>query len=366
MRTLRAKHIDYQLLVYFGILLIFGLVMLISASSGVRLNDRYFFITRQLLLGVLPGIVLFYFLLKIRIDIWKKFFWGVYGIMVLALILVFIPGIGSDLNTFANSWIVIGNFSVQPAEFAKLGMVIFLAAFLAQKTKSIQDTQTGFLPIVLIALVPIILIALEPDTGTVSILFAILFGMLFLSEAKLSHLLALFLVGIVGFVAMIMVAPHRAERLMTFFHPDQTQDLAAGYQISQAHIAIGSGGWFGRGYGQSRQKFQYLPEVHADSIYAVIAEEMGFFFALGLVVLFTAIFVRGVVLVKKIAEPYTRFLVIGILIWFVSQAFLNMGAIVGVLPLTGVPLPFVSHGGTALMTMMGAVGLLLNATREAS
>lgn len=363
MRAITRQHIDYQLLMYFAVLVIFGLMMLISASSGVRLNDRYFFISRQLLYGFLPGLFLFYLFLKVNIQVWKRLTPVVYGVMLTLLILVYIPGIGSDLNTFAHSWIVVAGFTFQPAELAKLALVLFLAAYLASKGKEMQDFQRGFLLTVGVVAIPIVLVAMQPDTGTVSILFAILFGMLFLSETKLSYMVALMAVGIVGFVIMIAVAPYRAERLMTFLNPDPTQQSGSAYQISQAHIAIGSGGWLGRGYGQSRQKFQYLPEVHADSIYAVIAEEMGFFFAVGLVILFVFIFIRGVKLAKRIGDPYVRLLVFGILIWFVTQAFLNIGAIIGMLPLTGVPLPFVSHGGTALMTMMGAVGLLLNASR---
>jgi cell division protein FtsW len=268
------------------------------------------------------------------------------------------------LNTGASSWLLIGNYSLQPAEFAKLGMVIFMAAFLADLGKNIKDPKHGFMTALALGMVPVVLVVLQPDIGTVSILFAVLFAMLFFAEASLAHMIALAGAGVAGLAAMIAIAPYRAARLTTFLHPE-LDPQGIGYHINQAFLAIGSGGFLGLGLGHSRQKFQYLPEVHADSIFAVFAEEMGFLFAVGFIVLLLYIGVRGYRLASRSPDPFARLLVSGIITWFLVQSFMNIGAMVGVMPLTGVPLPFVSHGGTALMIAMAAVGIVINVSKHA-
>jgi len=279
--SVTEKKADYVFLLYVGILLIFGLVMLASASSPVgyqRFGDNYFFIKRQLLYGVLPGIVAFLFFAKFDYRKLLRFATPIFGFSLLLLILVFIPGIGSNLNTGAHSWLVIGPISFQPAEFAKLAMVIFMSAFLVHKGHDLVELEQGFIPSLIVGFIPVLLVVLQPDVGTVSILFSLLFGLLFVAGAKYKHLLALALLGVVALIILIAVAPYRAARFTTFLHPE-LDPQGIGYHINQAFLAIGSGGVFGQGLGRSRQKFQYLPEVHADSIFAVIAEEMGFVFA---------------------------------------------------------------------------------------
>jgi cell division protein FtsW len=187
--------------------------------------------------------------------------------------------------------------------------------------------------------------------------------MLFVGRARLSHLVGLALIGASSLALMIAKAPYRFDRLTTFLHPE-LDPLGIGYHINQAFLAIGSGGWFGLGLGHSRQKFEYLPEVHADSIFAVVGEEMGFVFAAGLVILILLIAYRGFQLAKQTRDQFGGLLVAGIMIWFVFQSFLNIGAMAGILPLTGVPLPFVSHGGTALAVALAAVGLVVNVSKH--
>jgi cell division protein FtsW len=340
--------------------------MLTSASAPVgheRFTDKYFFIKRQLLFGVLPGLVAFFLCLKLRLSIIQKLALPTFLVTIILLILVFIPGIGTNLGTGSNSWLLLGKYSIQPAEFAKLGIVVFMAYYIAKHDKVIHDFKSGFLPTLLLSLIPVGLVILQPDIGTASILFAIVFGILFIGGTKWSHILSLAASGIVGFALMIVIAPYRAARLTTFLHPE-LDPLGIGYHINQAFLAIGSGGWLGLGLGHSRQKFEYLPEVNADSIYAVIAEEMGFIFAVALIVLLVLIAYRGFQLAKTTGDTFSQLLVGGIIIWFTVQSFLNIGAMVGILPLTGVPLPFISHGGTALAISMGAVGLLLNVSKN--
>ena len=361
------KRTDYVLLSYFAGLLVFGLIMLTSASSPIgfdRFGDRFFFIRRQFLFGVIPGLIAFIALAKIHFETWRKYATPIFVLTNVLLLLVFIPGIGSSLNTTAQSWIVIAGNSLQPAEFAKLGIVIFMAALLAKMGKGIEDPKAGFLTALGMGMIPIVLVILQPDIGTVSILFAILFAMLYFAKAKISHMIALAGAGVAGLALMIAVAPYRAARFTTFLHPE-LDPQGVGYHINQAFLAIGSGGFFGLGLGHSRQKFQYLPEVHADSIFAVIAEEMGFLFAAALVILLVLIAYRGFMLAKRAPDMFSRLLVSGIITWFMVQSFLNIGAMVGILPLTGVPLPFVSHGGTALMVAMASVGIMINISKHA-
>lgn len=362
----KEQRADYRLLAYFGILLVFGLVMLSSASSAVgqeRFGDSYFFIKRQLLLGLLPGLVLFFFFAKLQFHKLRALSPVIYAGMIVSLLLVFIPGVGSTLNTAAQSWIVVGGLSVQPAEFAKLGLIIFLAAYLAKRGSELQDFQKGFLVSLLIAMVPVGLILLQPDVGTVIIIFAIIFAMFFAADTKLSHIVGLFAAGLAGLGVMVLIAPYRAARLTVFLHPE-LDPQGVGYQTTQALVAIGSGGLFGLGLGNSRQKFQYLPEVHADSIFAVIGEEMGFIISVAVIVLLLLIAHRALNTARHTTDMFARLTIVGILAWFMTQSFLNIGAAVGIMPLTGVPLPFVSHGGTALMMCMAAVGVLMSATRD--
>ena len=363
----KHKHVDYLLLSYFGILLLFGLIMLASASSPfgfARFDDSYFFIKRQILFGVIPGLLLFLIFAKLDYHKLRKLSLPIFVLSIISLLLVFIPGIGSNLNTGATSWLVFGNFTLQPAEFAKLALIIFMAAYLASLGKDITDLKQGFLLTLAIGMIPIVLVVLQPDVGTVSILFAILFGMLFIAHAKMNHLISLAGAGIVALILLIVVAPYRAARFTTFLHPE-LDPQGIGYHINQAFLAIGSGGLFGLGLGHSRQKFQYLPEVHADSIFAIIAEEMGFIFAAGFVILLMLIAYRAFIIAKHAPDRFGKYLVAGIITWFLVQSFFNIGAMVGLMPITGVPLPFVSHGGTALMIAMAAVGIIMNVSKQA-
>jgi len=209
----------------------------------------------------------------------------------------------------------------------------------------------------------VLLIGAQPDIGSMSILVVMIFVILFLTGIKKSYLFILGLLSILAFISLLLVAPYRVQRLTTFLHPE-LDPKGVGYQTNQAFLAIGSGGLFGVGLGQSRQKFQYLPEVHADSIFAVIAEEMGFFVSVFLVLLITFLGLRGLKIAKRAPDQFGRLLVSGIVVWFMWQSFLNIGSMAGVLPLTGVPLPFVSHGGTALTVALMGAGVVLGVSKK--
>lgn len=365
MRSLSQHKPDYTLLALFGILLVFGLIMLTSASSPLgyeHFGDHYFFVKRQLFYGIIPGLVGFLFFSKISYAALKKIGIILFYSCLVMLVVVLIPGIGSEHGTFARSWFTVAGFSFQPAEFMKLGLIFFLSAHMAKIGEKLQDFKMGFLPTLGLGMIPIFLLMLQPDIGTSTIFFAIIFGMLFIAKADMWHLGALMGIAILGFALLIAVAPYRAARFTTFLHPE-LDPQGIGYHINQASLAIGSGGFFGLGYGHSRQKFQYLPEVHADSIFAVIAEEMGFFVSVSLIALFVAICFRGFHVAKNVPDDFGKYLMAGILVWFMVQAFFNISAMVGLMPITGVPLPFISHGGTALAVSLAAVGVLANVSK---
>jgi cell division protein FtsW len=353
-------------LLYFGILIIFGLLMLSSAGVAVgmdRFKDPYFFVRRQLLFAILPGIILFFVAAKIDYHVWKKYAIPIFILGLLFLLLTYIPGIGSTNNTGSQSWIGVAGHSFQPAEAVKLILIIFLSALLAKNAGKLSDFSQGFLPPLLMGMIPVALIALQPDIGTAAILFAIILGILFLAGARWTHIVGLVLVAIIAFGLMIAAAPYRAHRLTTFLHPE-LDIQGKGYQINQAFLAVGSGGWFGLGLGHSRQKFQYLPEVHADSIFAIIAEEMGFIITTGFIVLLALLTLQGFKIAKNAPDQFGSLLCGGIMIWVMVQSLLNIGAIIGLLPLTGVPLMFVSHGGSAILIGFVAMGMIVNVSKS--
>lgn len=366
MKGANTSQSDYIMLTYFIVLLLFGFLLLSSAGVAVgleRFDDAYFFIKRQLLFGFVPGSILFLFIVKINYSIWKKYASPLYITGIILLLLVFIPSLGSTNNTGVQSWINIAGFSFQPAEAAKLTMIIYMAAYLSTLGKGIENFSHGFLHALGLGIIPLVLVVIQPDIGTAFILFSVLFVMLFLAQAKMSHLSLLAGLALVCSISMILAAPYRTERLMTFLHPE-LDPQGQGYHINQAFLAIGSGGWFGLGLGHSRQKFQYLPEVHADSIFAIGGEELGFIIITGFLILLLLMSLRGFMIAKNSQDPFGRYLVGGIIAWFTIQSLLNIGAMVGLLPLTGVPLPFVSHGGSALMIGMVAMGVVVNVSKK--
>jgi cell division protein FtsW len=361
----RTFKTDIPLLVLCTSLLLFGLILLTSASAPVgldRFGDSYFFIKRQLLYGVIPGLVLFFVALRLRVEQIERVTLPVFGFVIFLMLLVFVPGIGSSFDTGNRSWITLFGFSLQPSEILKLALILFSAWYLSRK-KNLTQFEEGFFPSLCVLSIPLVLVIAQSDIGTASVLFVIIVSLLFFAGSRLSHIGFLCLIGLVGIGVLIAVAPYRVARFTTFLHPE-LDPQGQGYHINQAYLAIGSGGLFGRGLGHSLQKFQYLPEVHADSIFAVLAEEMGFIFCVLFLVLLISIIIRMFQVARLQQSRFASLSIAGIATWIATQSFLNIGAIVGLLPLTGVPLPFVSHGGTALMTMMAGVGIVLSFSKH--
>ncbi len=337
--------------------------MLASASSPAgysKFGDTFYFIKKQFLFGLLPGLVLFLILARLNYHLLQKLSWLIYLFSLAVLVLVFVPGVGLVFNG-SHSWIHFFGLSLQPSEFAKLAVIIITAKLLSE-SKDLSDWKNSLMPIFAILLPAILLIVAQPDVGTMSILVVIIFSMLYLANIPKLYLVILGLAAAVCFAGLLIVVPYRVQRLTTFLHPE-LDPQGIGYQINQAFLAVGSGGIWGLGLGHSRQKFQYLPEVQADSIFAVIAEEMGLLITSALVILIAFLGLRGLKIAKGAPDQFGHLLAAGIMIWFVWQSFLNICTTIGLLPLTGVPLPFISHGGSAMLVGLAAFGIVVNISK---
>jgi len=366
MRNIQEKQTDAVLLSTIGVLLIFGLIMISSAGviySETRFGDEYFFFKRQLFYGVVPGLIALFLTSRIPYQVWRKFSVPLFFAAIVCLILVFIPGVGSKVYG-ASRWIQLGPLSFQPSEMAKLGVILYLAAWLESRGKHrIKDVFEGLIPFAAIMGAVAFLIMKQPDTGTLGVIVISAVVVFFASGARISHLGALVFSGLLALMILIKIEPYRFNRILAFLDPG-ADPQGIGYQINQALIAVGSGGFFGAGLGHSSQKFNYLPEPVGDSIFAVIGEEVGFIGAFILVVLFFVLAMRGLKIAKNAPDEFGKLVAIGITTWIVAQAFINISANIALVPLTGIPLPFISYGGTSLMFLMASVGILMNISKQ--
>ncbi len=357
---------DWYLIGAIWFLVFFGLLMMASAGVALgwqRYQDAYWHLKHQLIMGVLPGVIAFWFCSKINYKLWEKLASPMLFVSIILLALVFIPGISAPWGT-SHSWISVFGFSLQPSEIVKLTFLIYLAAWLASKEDHhIRDLSYGFIPFLIVLFIITTLLILEPDTGTMIVIVLMSLAIYFTAGGSLLHLSWLGMLGFLGLGIIIRYSPYRAARLTTFLHPE-LDPKGIGYHINQALLAVGSGGIFGRGYGRSRQKFAYLPEVVGDSIFAVIAEELGFILSVIIVIIFAFITYRGFKLATSCRDSFGRFLVVGIITWFSVQALINIGAILGIMPLTGIPLPFISYGGTSMFISLAATGILFNISKQ--
>ncbi|OJI08845.1 MAG: stage V sporulation protein E [Candidatus Vogelbacteria bacterium CG10_big_fil_rev_8_21_14_0_10_49_38] len=361
MKTKKPDRVFFLLIL---LLLVCGFAIFSSAALGQVGRDSASFATvvfKQL--GVLLiGLVLLVIFSKIPYQSWRPYspylFWGALGLTAL----VFVPGLGLSFGG-ARRWLDLGWFSMQPAEFLKLALVIFLAAWAAARKNKIKDFKTGFLPFLFFLGAAAAVMLTQPDNGTFMIMIASALGIFILAGGRWSHLFLLFLLGIMAIGVLAVTRPYVRERLETFFNPQEDKQ-GASWQINQSLIAIGSGGLVGRGFGQSLQKFVFLPEPIGDSIFAVASEEFGLVGALTLLLLYLALVLWGLKLSVQVKDPFGRFLIGGFVIMIGAQSFVNMGSMLGLMPMTGVPLVFVSHGGTALLFALVAVGIILNVSRS--
>lgn len=363
----RFRRLD-PVLVGLGVgLLILGLAMLMSATGPVaiqRTGDSLYLVKRQLMLGVLPGSLLFIFFALIDYRIWKRYAVFALAACVGLLLLVYIPGLGVRVGG-SLSWLTIGGLRFQPSELVKLGFLIYLAAWLSSRTvASLRDWRESLVPFGGALGLVVLLLILQPDTGSMAVIAGTSVLLYVVAGAPILWFLGLVSFGAGVFWLLLKLSPYRAARFMTFLRPE-LDPQGIGYHINQAMLAVASGGWLGAGYGKSRQKFLYLPEVEADSIFAVMAEEMGFVITVMILCVYVALVWRCFVLARESKDRFGALLLAGIGIWFGLQAGLNIGSMIGLLPITGVTLPFISYGGTSLAVSLGALGLIAGIPRIA-
>jgi len=342
-------------------LLIVGIALFFSAALGLLARDGSSLsriAMTQIGLGVVPGLIA---LVALRFVPPKTLLRSALPAYIIAMLLtaaVFVPGVGLEANN-ATRWINLGPITLQPGEFLKVATIVFFAAYLSQMRTRLKDIRIGLGGFFGVLIGPALILINQPNTSTVIVIGATATVLYFIAGAPLRDFLIIGLVGIALASVLVWQRPYLKDRVMTFLNPAE-HGQTTGYQIQQSLIAIGSGGILGRGYGQSVQKFNYLPEPVGDSIFAVTGEELGFLGATILIVLFVAFALRGFTIAATAASSFGSLLAAGLTLLIILAAFLNIGAMLGVAPLTGLPLPFVSHGGTALLTTLAAVGLILN------
>lgn len=363
MRTERGTRTDYVYMGLLGALIAFGLVMLTSASGPDSFQkfhgDSYHFLKHQVLFGLIPGGLLFLLASRIDYRVWRRlakpFFYGSLALLVL----VFVPGIGAEWGT-TRSWISFGGFSLQPAEIVKVTFLLSLATWLERTdARDLRSFHGGLVPFVARIGIVAALLMLQPDLGTLLVIGGMAVTVYFLAGAPWLHLIGLSAAGAGVVTVLVKTVKYRADRLIAFLHPE-LDPHGIGYHINQAFLAIGSGGWLGLGLGHSRQKYLFLPEVANDSIFAVIVEELGFVFSALALTLLLAFLWRALKIARSAPDPFGRFVAAGVVAWVFFQSLFNIGSMLGLMPLTGLPLPFVSYGGTALMVLLGAAGVLNN------
>lgn len=361
----RQKHAaDYVLLLCILALTLFGIIMIGSASAVLAerfRNDAFFFLKHQITYGAAAGMGLF--VVGYLVPYWKWRGLALPG-LVLALVLlalVFIPGL-QVASGGATRWIGLGPITIQPSEITKLAVILYLAALFDRKGEDVRDFRKSVVPFLVITSIIACLIVLQPDIGTLLATVTISGTMVFAGGFRLRHIAAIMLGVVAVFSLLISTARYRLARLFVYLHPE-LDPQGIGYQINQALLAVGSGGITGLGFGRSRQKYQYLPEPAGDSIFAIIAEELGLVRTLLLLAAYVFIGIRGYRIAQRTPDMFGRLLAVGITTWILLQAFINMGSILAITPLTGIPLPFVSYGGSALAILLLAAGILLNISK---
>lgn len=359
-----GKGIDKTLLGIVILLVVGGFFVFTSASLGLLAREGARFSSvafSQIVFGLVGGAVALFITSRVHYRVWRKYAFYIFVLSIIGTLLVFIPGIGME-HAGARRWIHLGGFSLQPAEFLKAAFVIYLATWLSGMHKQIGSFVHGMLPFVLIVGGVGVIMLLQPDTDTFLIMAAAGVAMFVVAGGRWRDVLGIAGAGMVLILILAFMRPYIMERMLTFIDPSR-DPLGSSYQTTQSMIAVGSGGLFGRGFGQSIQKFEYLPEPIGDSVFAVFAEEFGFMGSVALIMLLSFFVFRGFKLAANAQDQFGMLLVVGFVTLIGLQAFLNIAAMVALAPMLGLPLPFVSHGGTALLATLASVGIILNVSR---
>ena len=357
------KRIHIYLFFATLILVLFGLVMIYSSSyiwAEYKFNDPYKYVKQQGLF-IIIGTFLMMVMSKIDYHTYQKKSWPIFIVCLILLVLVLIPGVGSVRNG-SRSWFGIGSFGIQPSEFAKLGLIILTSKYLTNSNKFIKDIRKGVIPILLILLLVFGLIMLQPDFGTGMIIVVSIIAMLYVAGVNMKFFVGLGVIGVIGIVVLILIAPYRMDRITSFLNP-WNDPLGTGFQIIQSLYAIGPGGLLGMGFLNSRQKHFYLPEPQTDFIFSIISEEFGIVGILIVSVLFIFILYCGIKTALNCKDSFGKYLAFGMIFQILIQTVMNLMVVVGLIPVTGVTLPFLSYGGSSLLISMASIGILLNISK---
>lgn len=358
------KKINIFLLISVVIISLFGVLMIYSSSyiwAEYKFNDPYKFLKSQLIFLIL-GYIIMFIVSKINYQKYQKYSNIIFGICFILLVLVLIPGIGTVRNG-SRSWFGVGGFGIQPSEFTKLGLIIFTSKYLKNNNKELRDIKKGVLPILIVLMLVFGLIMLQPDFGTGVVIVISIVALLFVSGVKMNFFIKIGLLGLVGVVVLIIIAPYRMERIVSFLNP-WSDPLGSGFQIIQSMYAIGPGGLLGLGFGNSIQKHFYLPEPQTDFIFSIISEEFGFMGILIVSSLFITIIYQGIKISMKCEDAFGKYLAFGITFSLAFQTLLNLMVVVGLIPVTGITLPFLSYGGSSLLITLLSMGILLNISKS--
>ena len=361
----RKMSPDYWLFLLVLALLGLGVVMVYSASAIIatdRFGDAHFFLKKQLFWAVL-GLAVMWGVMAVDYRRWRPLVSPLLALAFVLLVLVLIPPFGQSING-TRRWLRWGPISVQPTELAKLVLVVYLADFLARRQAALGNLWRGVAPPLVVTGAVAALVLVQPDLGSAVAIVGVVLCMLFVAGARLAHLGLIGALAVPVAIAAVWVAPYRLRRVLTFMDP-WADPRGAGFQIIQSYLALGGGGLLGRGLGESKQKLFYLPEPHTDFIFAILGEELGFAGAVLTVGLFGLLLWRGIRVGLRVADPFGALLAFGVTAYLATQAAVNLGVVVGLLPTKGLPLPFVSSGGSSLLVAMAGVGLLLNVSQRA-
>lgn len=363
----RRAHIDRPLAFLIAILVVGGCLIFASAAFGLlargatRMSSVVF---NHLALGVGLGLVALVIGATLDYRIWRTYAPHLFVLALIATALVFVPQIGFS-HGGGTRWLHLFGLSVQPSEALKIGSIFAAAAYFSLIKHKVTTLTYGFGGLLALLSLPVVILLLQPDMGTLGIIVIAVGAIFFAAGASWKQILAVLLIGITALTLLATFRPYVRERMMTFFNPAQNQQDES-YQLRQSLIAIGSGGFMGRGFGQGIQKFTYLPEPMGDSIFAVAAEEMGFIGAVVIVLVFVAFALRGYSVATRAPDLFGSLLAVGISTYLAAEAFINIGSMLGALPLTGVPLTFMSQGGSAMLVSLGSAGILLSISRRRS
>lgn len=363
---MKPKPLDKIFLSIVLLLTLGGFFLFTSASLGLLARESgadfsHVFIN-QAFFGLFLGLLALFGISKFPHKHIRKFSFYFFLFAIFLSLLVFVPGVGME-HGGARRWIDLKFISFQPSEFLKLGFVLYFATWLSAAKDRVRTFRYGTGPFLVMMGITGLLLFLEPDAGTFGILAIAGAGMFFIAGGRLTHLLLLAVVAVLSFGVLLHFKPYAKDRVLTFMEPDR-DPFGSGYQLNQSLIAVGSGGAFGRGFGQSIQKFNFLPEPTNDAIYAVASEEFGFVGSVSIVLLFFFFGARGFHIAGRSPDSWSRLVVFGIVFLIISQSFINIASMLGIFPLTGVPLLFVSHGGTALFFALSEAGIILNISRN--